>query len=386
MKCILSVGVDDTIFNNDGEPFNRQASYGSIINDAGFNYSILVLTRNRSLRILSDKNLMVIPLYNSIYNRYIGIFFKALKLHRKNKIVAATSQSPSDYAWPLLLFCRLFNIPFVGQIHFDIFSPYAINEVYGPSLIGHLRYLFTLKSLRYYTVIRVVGRRIADIIIEKKILPPHKVNIIPVMVPMLNNSLQKLQKPLRKSVLFVGRLVPMKNLKLWLHVSKKVLEKQPDIVFDLVGDGPLKEELYEYSKELGIENQVIFHGFKEYKELGSFYRNSSIFLLTSNYEGFGRVIVEAFANGLPVVSTYITGAEDIIIDGETGYLVERDINIIASRILDFINNEDKVISFGEKGYQYVKHHFDPEKLKKEWVVLLISQAKNSKETRHFKKF
>jgi glycosyltransferase involved in cell wall biosynthesis len=109
-------------------------------------------------------------------------------------------------------------------------------------------------------------------------------------------------------------------------------------------------------------------------------------LLTSNYEGFGRVIVEAFANGLPVVSTYITGAEDIIIDGETGYLVERDINIIASRILDFINNEDKVISFGEKGYQYVKHHFDPEKLKKEWVVLLISQAKNSKETRHFKKF
>jgi glycosyltransferase involved in cell wall biosynthesis len=375
MRCILSVGVDDAIFNKDGEPFYRQCCYASLIKDAGFNYLILVLTRNKSLRIVKEKNLTVIPLYNNIYNRFIGIFFKTLKLNQKSKIITATSQSPSDYAFPILLFCRLFKIPFVGQIHFDLFSSHAIQELYGKCLKGRLRYLFTIKALRYYSSVRVVGTRIADTLLQKGIFTFDKIKVIPVMVPMLNESFQALKLPLNKSVLFVGRLVPQKNLKLWLQVAQKLLEKQPGIVFHIVGDGPLREELEQYSKELRIEKQVIFHGFKDYGQLQSFYRKSCVFLLTSNYEGFGRVIVEAYANRIPVVSTKITGAEDIIINGETGYLVIPNVNIITEKLLELINNEEKILMFGDKGYQYVKHNFNPDKLKKEWVHLLVSHAK-----------
>jgi glycosyltransferase involved in cell wall biosynthesis len=87
------------------------------------------------------------------------------------------------------------------------------------------------------------------------------------------------------------------------------------------------------------------------------------------------VIVEAYANRIPVVSTKITGAEDIIINGETGYLVIPNVNIITEKLLELINNEEKILMFGDKGYQYVKHNFNPDKLKKEWVHLLVSHAK-----------
>jgi glycosyltransferase involved in cell wall biosynthesis len=88
----------------------------------------------------------------------------------------------------------------------------------------------------------------------------------------------------------------------------------------LVGDGPRREQLEEYCRSLGIEDRVEFFGYVEnpYKYMGS----ASVFVLSSGWEGFGNVLVEAMACGCPVVSTDCpTGPSEILSNGEYGQLV-----------------------------------------------------------------
>lgn len=372
MKIVLSVGTDIAILEKSGEPYFRQVAYSKLIKQKGFHYFIIVLTKDKKLKPINTLDLEVIPINNNIYNRYIGIFFTIWKLNLKSKIVAITCQSPSDYAWPVLLFSRLFKIPFVGQIHFDIFSPFAIDDAFGSTIIGRIRYFITIRSLKFHSYIRVVGKRIAENIVKKKILSKERLKIIPVMVPMLDNVTQLKVEKSNRSVLFVGRLVEPKNLKLWLDVAKFILKNEPNITFDIVGDGHLRNSLQGYAKNLGIDGSITFHGFKKYDELLLFYKKSSVFLLTSNYEGFGRVVVEAYSNRVPVVSTNITGVEDIIIDNVTGYLVDFDVRSVGIRVLELINDTQKAMQFGNAGFQFVKVQFNPEKLKEEWIEFLLS--------------
>lgn len=372
MKIVLSVGTDRAILEKSGEPYFRQVAYSKLIKRKGYHYCIIILTKDKNCEPIVTPELSVIPIVNSIYNRYIGVFFKVWWLNSKSKIVTITTQSPSDYAWPILLFSRLFKISFVGQIHYDIFSPFAINDVFGSSVIGRIRYYFTKKSLQFHSAIRVVGKRIAATILEKGIIDQERLKVIPVMVPMLDKVIQIGVEKSNPSILFVGRLVEQKNLRLWLDVAKFVLKSEPDIKFDIVGDGPLKNSLQEYARNLGIESSIAFHGFKNYDVLLGFYKKSTVFLLTSNYEGFGRVVVEAYSQKVPVVSTNITGVEDIIVDNATGFLVDFDAPNIGTKVLELINDSQKALQFGNAGFQFVKDQFDPERLKEEWIEFLLS--------------
>ncbi len=115
-------------------------------------------------------------------------------------------------------------------------------------------------------------------------------------------------------LLYVGRLAPEKNL----EGLRTVLENVPNTRLALVGGGPQREALEAHFADLPVH----FAGYRTGRGLAEAYASADIFVFPSAFESFGLVILEAMAAGLPVVSTRVGGAGDLITEGETGYTVE----------------------------------------------------------------
>jgi glycosyltransferase involved in cell wall biosynthesis len=178
-----------------------------------------------------------------------------------------------------------------------------------------------------------------------------------------------------RRVLFVGRLCAAKNLRFWLDVARRVAAEDPGIRFDIAGDGELRAALAGEAERRGLAGRLEFHGFVPHEQLGALYSRASAFLLTSHSEGLGRVLLEALAHEVPVVAPRITGPEDVVVDGRSGYLVEpRDEGMFAGRILALLRDPALGRRLGAWGGADVRARFDPARLARRWVDLLVAHA------------
>ena len=110
----------------------------------------------------------------------------------------------------------------------------------------------------------------------------------------------------------VGRLVPIKNHKMFLETARIFLEQNPSIkaTFLIIGDGELREELVAYCKQQGLSDYVQFCGWQ--KKLPEIYSNLDIVALTSNNEGTPVSLIEAMACSVPVIATDVGGVQDLL--------------------------------------------------------------------------
>jgi glycosyltransferase involved in cell wall biosynthesis len=140
---------------------------------------------------------------------------------------------------------------------------------------------------------------------------------------------------MESDIMFAGRLLPNKNVDLLIHAVKLVKRTHKDIRCLIVGDGPERERLEALVTELHLENNVTFFNFLEdHNELYSLMKSSGMFVLPSVREGFGLVVVEANAAGIPVITTTHehNAARELIVEGRNGYLAEPDIKHMARQI------------------------------------------------------
>lgn len=124
-----------------------------------------------------------------------------------------------------------------------------------------------------------------------------------------------------KRITTAGRLEEVKNHKMLIEAFGMFSEAFPDYTLDIYGKGSLEEELKRFASDRGLASSVIFHGFcSDVKEE---IRDSSIFVLSSNYEGVSNSMIEAMAMGIPVIATDcpIGGSRTYIEDGVNGLLV-----------------------------------------------------------------
>jgi colanic acid/amylovoran biosynthesis glycosyltransferase len=168
----------------------------------------------------------------------------------------------------------------------------------------------------------------------------------------------------KKQLIAVGRFVEKKAPELLIRSFNKVLQYHPDTQLVIAGEGQLLAQCKQLTRELHIEENVIFLGIISPKTQRAYFSESQIFVQHSitasdgDMEGTPVAILEASAAGLPVVSTLHAGIPDVIIDGETGYLVkEKDIENMANRIIELLNDIPLAQKMGAAGKDRIKKHF-----------------------------
>ena len=141
----------------------------------------------------------------------------------------------------------------------------------------------------------------------------------------------------KKVVLFVGRLAEKKGVSYAIEAMRQV----NNAMLVITGDGPLKSKLQRQAETVQKESgsTILFLGAKTHEELKGIYASADLFVMPSitakdgDKEGFGLVILEAFASGLPIVASRSGGITDIVKDGVNGYLAEeKDVSGLADRI------------------------------------------------------
>lgn len=154
----------------------------------------------------------------------------------------------------------------------------------------------------------------------------------------------------------VARLVPQKALSVMLEgYSRYHANATRPSRLVLVGRGPLEDELKALATRLGIADQVVWAGFRE--DIPVVMQAFDCFALTSEYEGFGLVLLEAMAAAKPVVATAVSAIPEVVVDGETGILCPaRDVAAVAAA---FLRLEDTVLRsrLGEAGRRRAAEFF-----------------------------
>ena len=188
-----------------------------------------------------------------------------------------------------------------------------------------------------------------------------------------------------KRVIAVGRYTYQKGFDLLVDTWKIVSGKYPDWSLHIYGEGD-RTELENRIKTLDLSNSCFLEG--RTTDIKKKYLESSIFVLSSRYEGFGMVLVEAMTCGVPPVSFACpSGPKDIITDGQDGLLVDNgNIEMLAEKICYLIENKGIRKQLGDNARESVKR-FRIEKIMSEWKGLFkeLSQKKNLSVNRRTKK-
>lgn len=210
-----------------------------------------------------------------------------------------------------------------------------------------------------------------------KIATENKVNVIPLGFDLqkFNQNLSEKRKNVREkfgvtddqvAVAIIGRLAPIKNHSLFLETVALIQkETEKKLVFFIVGDGELREEIAQKVVELSKKG-VDIRMTSWIKDINEFNAGMDIICLTSNNEGTPVSIIEAQASQVPVVSTNVGGVQNVMIDNKTGYIVPKNnARIFADKLLVLIENEALRNKMGQKGWAFVKELFHFERLVKE---------------------
>ena len=145
------------------------------------------------------------------------------------------------------------------------------------------------------------------------------------------------EKEYAYDIVYVGRLTPQKNPQRLIKVLAGIHEKYPQMRAAIVGTGELEEETKEKINEYDVRGCVDMLGFcsNPYKIM----KSAKILIMTSRWEGLPMCALEAIALGVPIVSTPTDGLKEIVIDGETGYLCNDDIDLV-DRCCVILSNPD----------------------------------------------
>ena len=132
-----------------------------------------------------------------------------------------------------------------------------------------------------------------------------------------------------------------------IEAFSKIADEFPDWQLVIYGEGPLRSSLELLVKSLQLEGRVLLPGRTEHviEEL----RKSKIFCLSSDYEGMSNSMIEAICVGLPIITTKVSGTEELITNGENGYAVDKgDSEGLCSKMRELIKDKEKRTLFGEK--------------------------------------
>ena len=253
--------------------------------------------------------------------------------------------------------CLETSIPLVVHFHgFDAFDQRVVDELgqYYPRLFEQSSSIVAAsKSMR-------------DRLVELG-APAGKISVNPYGVDT-SLFMSADTVPVQPTFVSVGRFVDKKAPHLTLLSFKQALEQHANARLVMVGDGELLEACKQMAKALGISSSVQFLGVCNPSEIAVLLRSATAFVqhsIRTSYgdsESLGVVFLEAGASGLPVIATRHDGIPEVVLDGETGFLVEEgNIDEMAERMIRLIRNPDLAVKLGKAARERIFEQFNMEK-------------------------
>lgn len=162
-------------------------------------------------------------------------------------------------------------------------------------------------------------------------------------------------------LLTIARLIEKKGVQYAVQAVADVLKRYSNIEYNIVGDGPVKNTLEDLIEGLNIGNNVKLFGWRQQEEIIELMKHTDILIAPSvvsedgDEEGIPVVLMEALAQGMPVLSTQHSGIPEVVEDGKSGFLVpERDVDALAEKLVFFIEHPESWTKMGQAGREYVE--------------------------------
>ena len=201
-----------------------------------------------------------------------------------------------------------------------------------------------------------------------KILEQFRYNAIVINNPNTFHSSNYYSNLTSKNFVALGRFTKIKGFDKLLDAFNIFCQSNKDWKLYLVGDGPEKDNYIKKIKDLNLEEKVILPG--KTSNVQEYYLNSSIYLLTSSWEGWGMVATEAMQYGVPVISFDLPAIREIFGTTDCGIIVEKNnVDKFAEAMLLLANDEKKIHLYSQNAIQQVKK-FDIEVIGNKWVSIL----------------
>lgn len=306
---ILNISLDASILKEGLRARKRHIDYSRLFEEL----HILILYPGREQNI--GNNIWIYSVSGNKIVRFFRAYQKAKTIMKARKIDFITCQDPfftGAIGWFLK---RKFKTSLHLQVHTDFLSPYFGQE----SLMNKIRVLLAKFLLRRADKIRVVSQRIKKSLLKLGIIE-NKIIVAPIYSEFAKEGKSNNESKKNKFVfLTVGRLVAVKNIGLQIQAMEEISKKYLEAELWIIGDGPEKRKLIDKVKKARLENKIKFFGWKN--DLEEFYQQADAFVLISNYEGWGMVVIEAARYGLPIIITDVGCANEVIINNESGILI-----------------------------------------------------------------
>ena len=288
--------------------------------------------------------------------------YRKLVKQEKPDLVLTYSIKPNLYAG---LVCALSKTPYCTHIQGlgTAFQRRGLSFV-----VGRLYKLALGKSRMAF----FENRFNADIFLQKKLLPAHKICVLPgagVNVSQYPYRPRCKKEPVR--FLFVGRFMREKGLDELFSAMERLQTTHPDrAVLDLVG---FFEDAYREEVEaLTGKGLAVFHGFQT--DPRPFYEKADCVVLPSYHEGMSNVLLEAAAMGCPLITSDIPGCREAVSDGVSGYLCNvQDADSLYRAMVRILEHSPvELADMGRRGAEKIRREFDREQVVRTTVQVLLS--------------
>jgi glycosyltransferase involved in cell wall biosynthesis len=244
-----------------------------------------------------------------------------------------------------VVFAKLASTPIVAVQH--EFYDRSCYETYGPVTATIQLAVQNLLRVFHYSAVIVptshVRTRLASYGVDER-----RITVVPNGIEWERYQISDVESR-DKSLVTVGRLSKRKGQATVLRAFSSVHADHPEASLDVLGDGPAWERLERLADELDLGDAVSFHGYVSEDEKIERLNRSSLFVFGSNQEGFGLVLLEAMAAGLPVVARRLPVYEDFFTDEENGFLVDEPlVSNLATAMSDFLEDGSKRETIGAR--------------------------------------
>lgn len=315
---ILMISTDPGILDPHSSVSDRMRFYASALDELH-----IVVVANGALSEPVRGNLFVYNALGSFFIRSVRAVCEMRRIIRDRFIDVVSVQSPDELGLLMYFATRNCRVPFQVQVHTDVMSTHWRHASWKEQIRAMIADFLISRA----TCVRAASNRIAESLIRAGRVLPGRITILPVFTD-IERAIGATPDPAAVErfrghsfkMLAGGRFVEKeKNFLLLIDMMLQLVQLYPDALLVIAGNGRDKERYVHRIRAYGLEKNVILHEWVS--NLPSFIAAFDAFCISSHYEGWGVVALEAMAVGVPVVMTDVGLAGELIKNGENGLVV-----------------------------------------------------------------